>query len=97
MTYNGRDYPFSYRAGGRFRHVEAEMMSAELSGQVLNLKNLGDFSGRYHKIETEGGSPDSGSRVSMKNQRGVVVTVVSPVEGRKFDLTREGMEVELKK
>jgi hypothetical protein len=43
------------------------MMPAELSGHVLNLKNLDDFSGRYHKIETEGGSPGSGSRVSMKN------------------------------
>jgi hypothetical protein len=33
----------------------------------------------------------------MKNQYGVIVTVFSSVEGRKFDLTREGLDVELKK
>jgi hypothetical protein len=33
----------------------------------------------------------------MKNQNGVVVNVVSPIEGRKFDLTSWGLDVELKK
>jgi hypothetical protein len=96
LTYNGRDYPFSYRAGGTFRHVDTEMTTVELSGQVFNLKNLDDFNGRYHKVETGGPVSGGGSRVTMKNQKGVVVNVVSPVEGRKFDLTREGLDVELK-
>jgi hypothetical protein len=33
----------------------------------------------------------------MKNQNGVVVHVVSPIQGRKFHLTREGLDVQLKK
>ena len=69
----------------------------ELSGQVFNLKTIEEFSGRYHKIETEGPATGGGSRVTMKNQKGVVVNVFSPVEGRKFDLTREGLDVEMKK
>jgi hypothetical protein len=97
LTYNGRDYRFSYRAGGSFRNVDTEMTGPELTGQVSNLKNLDDFSGRYHKIETEAARAGGGSRVSMRNQHGVVVNVVSPVEGRKFDLTREGLDVELQK
>jgi hypothetical protein len=97
LTYNGRDYPFSYRAGGTFRKVDTEMTTVELSGQVFNLKTTEDFGGRYHKVEAEGPTASGGSRVTMKNQKGVVVNVFSPVEGRKFDLTREGLDVELKK
>jgi outer membrane immunogenic protein len=96
LTYNGRDYPFSYRAGS-FRHVDTEMTTAELSGQVFNLKTIEDFGGRYHKVEAEEPATGEGSRVTMKNQKGVLVNVFSPVEGRKFDLTREGLDVELKK
>jgi len=97
LIYNGRDYPFSYKAGGPFRHVDTEITTVELSGQVYNLKNVDDFNGRYHKVETEGPVSSGGSRVTMKNQNGVVVNVVSPIEGRKFDLTSWGLEVELKK
>jgi hypothetical protein len=96
LTYNGRDYPFSYRAGGPSRHVDTEITTVELSGQVFNLKNPEDFNGKYHKVETEG-PLSGGSRVTMKNQNGVVVNVVSPIEGRKFDLTSWGLDVELKK
>jgi hypothetical protein len=96
LTYNGRDYPFSYKAGGPFRHVDTEITTVELSGQVFNLKNPEDFNGKYHKVETEG-PLSGGSRVTMKNQNGVVVNVVSPIEGRKFDLTSWGLDVELKK
>ena len=97
LTYNGRDYPFSYRAGGTFRHVDTEMTTLELSGQVFNLKKLDDFNGNYQKVEIEGSVSGGGSHATIKNQNGVVVNVVSPIEGRKFDLTREGLDVELKK
>lgn len=96
LTYNGRDYPFSYRAGAPFRHVDTEITTLELSGQVFNLKKLDDFNGNYQKVEIEGSVSGGGSRVTMKNQNGVVINVVSPIEGRKFDLTREGLDVELK-
>jgi hypothetical protein len=96
LTYNGRDYPFSYKAGGPFRNVDTEITTVELSGQVFNLKNPEDFNGKYHKVETEE-PPSGGSRVTMKNQNGVVVIVGSPIEGRKFDLTSWGLDVELKK
>jgi len=96
LTYKGRDYPFSYKAGGPSRHVDTEITTVELSCQVFNLKTPEDFNGKYHKVETEG-PVSGGSRVTMKNQNGVVVNVVSPIEGRKFDLTSWGLDVELKK
>ena len=67
LTYNGRDYPFSYRAGGSFRHVDTEMTTAELSGQVFNLKTVEDFGGRYHKVEAE--EPATGERLSRNDEK----------------------------
>jgi hypothetical protein len=97
LTYKGLDYPFTFKATGLFRDVDASIAAAELSGQVYNLNNPEDFSGNYQKVETQTSEGGAGSRATMKNQNGVVVNLVSAVEGRKFALAREGMDIELKK
>ena len=97
LTYKGRDYSFTFRAGGLFRDVDTEITTVELSGQVFNLKNLEDFSGNYQKVEIEGSVSGAGTHATIKNQNGVVVNLVSTIEGRKFNLTREGLDVKLKK
>ena len=97
MTYKGRDYSFTFRAGGLFRDVDTEITTVELSGQVFNLKNLEDFSGNYQTVETEGSFSGAGTHATIKNQNGVVVNLVSTIAGRKFNLTREGLDVKLKK
>ena len=97
LTYKGLDYPFTFKAAGLFRDVDASIAAAELSGQVFNLNNPEDFSGNYQKVETQTSEGGAGSRATMKNQNGVVVNLVSTMEGRKFALAREGMDIELKK
>jgi hypothetical protein len=97
LTYRGRDYSFTFRAGGLFRDVDTEITPLELSGQVFNLKNLEDFSGNYQKVEIQGSVSGDGTRATIKNQHGVVVNLVSTIKGRKFNLTREGLDVQLKK
>ena len=97
LTYKGRDYPFTFKATGLFRDVDTEMTAAEISGQVFNLQNLEDFSGNYQKVESDESVRGGTGRATMKNQNGVVVSLVSTVEGRKFNLAREGMDIELKK
>jgi hypothetical protein len=97
LTYEGRDHPFTFKATGLFRDVDPAMTAAELSGQVFNLKNPADFAGNYQKIESEASPGGSGTRATIKNQSGVVVNLVSTVEGRKFNFSRDGMEIELKK
>ena len=62
------------------------------------MKRLEDFSGNYKKVASEelaDGGADT--RATMKNQNGVVVNLISAVEGRKFVLAREGMDIEFKK
>jgi hypothetical protein len=63
----------------------------------IQFKKLEDFNGNYQKVEEiEGSVSGGGSRVTIKNQNGVVVNVVPTIKGRKFDLTREGLDVQLK-
>jgi len=93
LRYKDQDYPFTFKATGLFRDVDSKIAAAELSGSVFELKRLEDFSGNYKQVAPEG----SASGATMKNQKGVVVNLVSAVEGRKFTLAREGMDIELKK
>jgi hypothetical protein len=94
LTYKGQDYPFTFQAKGLFRDVDAEITAAEMSGEVFNLPRVALFNGTYHKIDGEAAG-DGGSRAAMKNLNGVVVNLISTVEGRKFVLGRDGMTVKL--
>ena len=49
------------------------------------------------RLKREDSESGGATRATMKNQKGVVVNLVSAVEGRKFTLAREGMDIELKK
>ena len=97
LTYKGKDYPFSFNARGRLREVDPRMTAQELSGRVFNLKNLEDFNGNYTIVEGKEAASAGGTRATLKNQKGVVVNLVSTVEGRKFTLGREGVDIEIKK
>ena len=96
LTYKGRDYPFTFKATGLFRDVDTKIAAAELSGQVFDLKKPEDFGGNYQKVEMQTSESGSTNRATMKNRNGVVVSLTSMIEGRKFNLAREGMEIELK-
>ena len=97
LTYRGQDYPFTFQAKGLFRDVDAKITAKELSGQVFNLKRAALFNGTYHKVEADSSDAGGGSRATMKNLNGVIVNLVSTIEGRKFILGRDGMKIELKK
>jgi len=96
LTYQGQEIPFTFQANGLFRNVDENIIAAELSGQVFNLNNAADFAGNYQKTEEKDSDSGAGSSATMKNEKGVVVNLVSIVAGRKFNLSREGLKVELK-
>lgn len=96
LTYRGKDHPFSFHASGRLRDVDVKMTAAELSGQVFNLKSLEDFNGNYKTSDGEKSPSGGGTRATVRNQKGVVVNLSSNVEGRKFSIMREGIDIELK-
>jgi hypothetical protein len=97
LTYKGQIYPFTFKANGLFRDVDPKMTAAELSGQVFNLKSPEDFGGNYHKVEGKNVESGAGSSAIMKNEKGATMSLVSTIAGRKFNLAREGLNIELKK
>jgi hypothetical protein len=96
LTYKDQDYPFTFEAKGLFRDVDAKITAAELSGQVFNLTDVGVFNGTYHQVEAQASDAGGGTRATMKNLNGVIVNLVSTVEGRKFVLGKDGITVKLK-
>lgn len=96
LIYRGQEYPFTYQANGLFRDVDTAMTAGELSGQVFNLKTPADLSGNYQRVEAENTKSGAGTSATIKNKNGVVVNLVSEVAGRKFNLSREGLNIELK-
>jgi hypothetical protein len=97
LTYQGKDYSFSFQASGLSREVDASVTAAELSGQVFNLKKLDDFNGNYKSVEGGELVGGEGSRAALKNQNGVVVNVIATTAGHKFQVGADGMTIELKK
>ena len=94
LTYQGKEYPFSI-SGLSAGNIGAG--SAELSGQVFNLKNLEDFNGNYTSVGAGATVAGGGGGMAMKNQNGVVMNVVGTTRGLTFKLGVDGMKVELKK
>lgn len=97
LTYKGAAYPFEFITRGRLREIDTRIAAQELSGRVFNLKNLEDVTGHYAIVEAAGQANGGGTRATLKNEKGVVVHLESTVEGRQFNLGREGMRIELKK
>lgn len=97
LSYQGQDYPLTFEARGLFRNVDAGITAAELSGQVFNLKSPEDIAGNYQMAESKEAESGAGSSATIKNEKGVVITLVSTVAGRKFNLALSGLNVELKK
>jgi hypothetical protein len=97
LTYRGMGYPFEFIARGRLREIDSRISAQELSGRVFNLKALDDFNGNYAVVEGTESTGAGATRATLRNEKSVVVSLVSTVEGRKFTLGREGMSIELKK
>jgi hypothetical protein len=95
LNYKGQDYPFTFQAKGLFRDVDPNITATEMSGEVFNLRRPQLFNGTYHKVKADNAAVGGGSRASMKNSNGVTVNLVSTVEGRKFNLDRDGISIKL--
>jgi hypothetical protein len=97
LNYKGQDYPFTFQTKGLFRDVEPNITATELSGEVFNLKRPELFNGTYHKVKADNAGVGGGSRASLKNSTGVTLNMVSTMEGRKFNLGRDGISIKLEK
>ena len=93
LNYQGKEYPFSVNG---LSAGNIGVTSAELSGEVFNLRNLADFNGNYTSAGAGATVAGGGSGATMKNQNGVVMNVVATTQGVSFKFGVDGMKVQLK-
>ena len=94
LTYKGKDYPISVKG---LSIGKVGITKATASGEVYHLKTLKDFDGNYTAagagITLAGGR----SAVTMSNQNGVRVRVISTNRGVDLTLGGAGVEMRIKK
>lgn len=94
LTYKGKEYPISVKG---LSLGKVGITKATASGEVFHLKTLKDFDGNYTAagagITLAGGR----SAVTMKNQNGVRVRVISTNKGADITLGGGGVELKIKK
>lgn len=95
LTYQGKDYSFSFNAAGLSREINVDLNVAELSGEVFNLKKLEDFNGNYMGVSAE--ATGTGTSATIKNRNSVVINIVAKTPGVRFSLGVDGLKIELKK
>jgi hypothetical protein len=94
LTYQGKQYPIS--ADG-FDVGDVGVTNITASGKVYNLKNLADFDGNYTGVGAGATAMGGGSAVTMQNQNGVKVDLVSTTQGVKLALAVNGVKMKVKK
>jgi hypothetical protein len=94
LHYNGQDIPVKVKGLSLVR-VGASKLTA--SGEVYNLKDLGDFAGNYTAVAAGAALAGGGNVSAMQNARGVVMHLRSTTVGVDLDLGVKGLDVSLDK
>jgi hypothetical protein len=93
VTYQGVDHKFNIK-GVSVVDVGAAKISA--TGEVTHLTSLSDFAGVYTAWSAGATFVGGGSAVYMKNEHGVVIKLISTTQGLRFNLSGNGVKVQLK-
>ena len=93
LTYKGKEYPFSISG---LTAGDIGIASAQLTGEVFNLKKLEDFSGNYTAAGAGAAVGGGAGVAAMKNQNGVEMTLTASAQGVRFALPVAGVNIKLK-
>ena len=93
LTYKGKQYPVS--AVG-FDVGDVGVTDITASAKVYNLQKLEDFDGNYTGVGAGAAVTGGGSAVTMQNQKGVKIDVVSTTQGVKLTLAVGGVKMKIK-
>jgi hypothetical protein len=89
----GQEYAFELK-GLSVGDVGISRLSAE--GTVENLADASDFAGHYVAVEAGVAAGKGVSALTMRNEKGVVIHLVSDVTGLQLTLGAQGLDVELR-
>lgn len=94
LTYEGQEYPFKVKG---LSVIDIGITKATSAGKVYNLKKLEDFNGNYTAASAEGTVAGGAGVLTMKNQNGVEIELVSTTQGVNLKLAVEGVNIRLEK
>jgi hypothetical protein len=94
LTFQGKEYPFKVSG---LSVVDIGITKSTSMGKVYNLKKLEDFNGNYTAGSAEGTLAGGAGALTMKNQNGVVIDLVSTTQGVNLKLALEGVKITLEK
>ena len=94
MDYQGKKYNFKVKG---ISVIDIGITKATSAGKVYNLKKLEDFNGNYTAASAEGTVAGGAGALTMKNQNGVVIDLVSTTKGANLKLAVEGVSFTLEK
>ncbi|MGO8942454.1 MAG: hypothetical protein ACLQJ7_02105 [Syntrophobacteraceae bacterium] len=92
LVYNGKQYKFKVDG---LSVGSVGIQNATARGKVFHLKNVADFAGNYAAVAvgmTVGGG--AGSK-TMRNDRGVIMDLISTNQGVDFTLGPQGVKITL--
>jgi hypothetical protein len=94
LTYQGKEHCFSVDG------VSVPVVGASrvfVSGKVYHLRNLEDFAGQFVAATAEATLGMGAGATAMRNQQGVVITLLSTTQGFELKLASSGVNVTLEK
>ena len=93
LTYKGKDHEVSVKV---LSVGDFGVTKAEASGKVYGLKDLKDFDGNYTGVGAGATVAGGGSVITMRNQNGVTIDLVTTTQGLKVSLGGGGVDLKLK-
>jgi len=93
LSFQGKEYPISVNG---LSVGDVGVTKLEASGSVYGLKSLKDFDGNYTAVAAGATVAGGGGAVTMRNQNGVKVNLVSTTQGVKFVLGASGVSMKIK-
>lgn len=94
LTYKGKDYPVSVKG---LSLGKLGITGVTATGEVVNLKKLQDFDGNYTGVGAGITLAGGRSAVTIKNQNGVRVRVISTTRGADLTVGMGGVDLRIKK
>jgi hypothetical protein len=88
----GQEYPVKVRG---ISLGDFGISKIEAEGNVENLEDIRDVEGTYVAVEAGAAAGKGVSTLTMRNEKGVVITLTSQLEGVQLTLGGQGLTIEL--
>jgi hypothetical protein len=94
LSYQGKTYRVKVEGASV---AEVGVTKAVASGNVYNLKSLGDFDGVFAAAGAEGTAGKGAGVSSLRNGKGVVINLKSETQGANIKLAASGLKLTVEK